>query len=149
MGNGETVEALATREADIAAMLSAAEDGPALAGDTDTRVCAALLIAKDITEAARLAGVTRPTVYARLKDPAFMERLERERAALLEDVRGAISDALAEAARDALDALASIARGEPTPSFIGFDEYPSAADRIRAASEILRTYERDGGQAEA
>lgn len=115
-------------------------NGPSMVGDTDTRVCAALLVAKDVTEAARLAGVSRPTVYTRLKDPDFMERLERERAALLEDVRGVISSELAIAARDALDALASIAKGEPTPGFMGFDEYPTATDRIKASEALLRFY---------
>lgn len=110
-----------------------------LTGDIDSRITTALLISKDITEAADLAGVSRQTVYNKLKRPEFAERLEHERTAVALAVRGEIGEAVSNATYEAIGALVEIARGGGSGGWMGL-ETPTAADRIKAALAILDAY---------
>lgn len=97
-------------------------------GDTETRMVSALLTSKDMTEAAKRAGVSRTTLYKYLKRPDFLERLERERVEIHAMVRATITEELAQGAYEAVEALRGLCAGGL------FIDYPS---QIKAAEKLL------------
>ena len=110
----------------------------------DSRIITALITSRDVTEAAKRAGVSRTTVYNKLHDKAFAEALDAERRALSEIMRERIADAVEEGARDAIAALRRIAQGEEHALF---DRTPDAC-RMQAADRLLALYtygDEDGG----
>ena len=111
------------------AALAATVSAPGLR-PMDSRIIAALVTCPTKAEAARVAGVSRSTLYERMRDPVFSDAYE---AARLECVAGAMADsreALALGASEAVEALRAIVS----------DPFASGSDRVRAATEILRAY---------
>lgn len=118
-------DARAEEVAAIAATISAPGLRP-----MDPAMIAALVSCPSKAEAARVAGVARSTIYARLKDPLFRKAYEAVRAECMAEVVVSAREGLALGASEAVDALRSIVT----------DPWASSADRTRAAAEILRAY---------
>lgn len=118
-------DARAEEVAAIAATISASGLRP-----MDPAMIAALVSCPSKAEAARVAGVARSTIYARLKDPLFCEAYEAVRAECMAEAVVSAREGLALGASEAVDALRSIVR----------DPWASSADRTRAATQLLNYY---------
>lgn len=86
----------------------------------------ALLACTTVTEAAKVAGVSRQTVYEYLRKPGFREGLEAERQAALDAVRADLTAANA-------DAIEALRRTVNDYGLFG----PTPAERIEAARLLL------------
>lgn len=64
-----------------------------------------------LTGAAEAAGLSRPTLYAYLRDKSFRERLQQQRAVMAVER----AEALSEARKAATDCLTAIMQDEATP----------------------------------
>lgn len=115
-------DARAEEVAAIAATISAPGLRP-----MDPAMIAALVSCPSKAEAARVAGVARSTIYARLKDPLFCEAYEAVRAECMAEAVVSAREGLALGASEAVEALRSIVR----------DPWASSADRTRAATQLL------------
>ncbi len=91
-----------------------------------------LLTSSTLSEAARAAGVSRSTIYDRLKDPEFAERYEGERARVEEMVREKVAEAATEATLSAIAALRAYTEGSGL--------MVSDTARIRASEALLGFY---------
>ena len=91
-----------------------------------------LLTSSTLSEAARAAGVSRSTIYDRLKDPGFAERYEVERSRVEEMVREKVAEAATEATLSAIAALRTYTEGSGL--------MVSDTARIRASEALLGFY---------
>lgn len=63
----------------------------------DERILAALLSANSVTEAAKDCGISKTTIYARLKDPVFNAKYEAACRDVLKNVKAALQIQMGEA----------------------------------------------------
>ena len=92
--------------------------------DNDDRIILALLSAPTVREAAAAAGVSERTVYARLKEPAFNQRLAEARREMWRGHAVALQAKLG----GAIETIAEIMESENAPSQV----------RLNAAESIVR-----------
>jgi hypothetical protein len=71
--------------------------------DVDTTLLMALACGAPIESAAQRAGVSATTVYRRLKDPKFKQKLRRTRAEMVERAAGNLTAATTESVRTLLE----------------------------------------------
>jgi len=106
----------------------------------------ALLANNTVTEAARLAGVSRTTVYTWLKDPEFSAELRRSQGVAIEAaasrLAGGLSEAVAELHKLVIGAESEQVKRLACSDWISFAlrlrEFSDLESRIQAIEERLK-----------
>ena len=103
---------------------------------SDETILTALMTTTSKTDAAKVAGVSRQTVYNRLHDESFSRELERRRG----EYAKAVSQHLRTASVAAIDYLTDVITGSATDGGF-FADQPSISERIKAAEILIRGIE--------
>lgn len=90
---------------------------------SDEKMILALVTCKDITTASNELGITRQSIYNRLQQPAFRQRLQNERQGKFQIANSKLTDKMGEA----IETLSSVMN----------DKKVSAGVRIKSAQILL------------